>query len=217
MSDDPETARQIAELARDDRPLLVVDVDEVVLEFVNPFARFLDRQGLDLKTDTFALHGNVVARDSGTAVEKERVTGLITVFFDAQAEFQTAADGAVEVLAGLSGKAEIVMLSSMPHRHRPIRRGLLDQLGLPYPLLSTEAAKGPAIRQLRGDRERPVAFIDDIPRNLHSAAEAVPDAALFHLMAHQGLRALLLPLPAPIVAVENWRDAAPRIAAALGI
>jgi hypothetical protein len=105
----------------------------------------------------------------------------------------------------------------MPHRHRAIRRGLLDTLGLPYPLLSTEAAKGPAIRQLRGGQSRPVAFVDDIPRNLQSAAEAVPDAALFHLMSHAGLRALLLPLPAPIVAVENWRDAGPRIARALGI
>jgi len=28
MSDDPETARQIAELALDERPLLVLDVDD---------------------------------------------------------------------------------------------------------------------------------------------------------------------------------------------
>ncbi|MBN9252318.1 MAG: hypothetical protein J0I86_17370 [Mesorhizobium sp.] len=30
MSDDPETARQIEELASDDRPLLILDVDDVV-------------------------------------------------------------------------------------------------------------------------------------------------------------------------------------------
>ncbi|GLS38789.1 hypothetical protein GCM10010869_43860 [Mesorhizobium tianshanense] len=35
MSDDPETARQIEELAADDRPLLVLDVDDVVLEFIH--------------------------------------------------------------------------------------------------------------------------------------------------------------------------------------
>ncbi len=39
MSDDPETARQIAELSRDTRPLLVLDVDEVLLEFVTPVHR----------------------------------------------------------------------------------------------------------------------------------------------------------------------------------
>ena len=36
MSDDPETARQIEELSADDRPLLVLDVDDVVLEFIRP-------------------------------------------------------------------------------------------------------------------------------------------------------------------------------------
>ena len=44
MSDDPETARQIAELSRDARPLLVLDVDEVMLEFVRPFTGFLERK-----------------------------------------------------------------------------------------------------------------------------------------------------------------------------
>ena len=47
MSDDPETARQIAELARDMRPLLVLDVDEVLLEFVNPFIGFLGSRALN--------------------------------------------------------------------------------------------------------------------------------------------------------------------------
>lgn len=46
MSDDPETARQIEELASDDRPLLVLDVDDVVLEFIRPFPQFLERRGL---------------------------------------------------------------------------------------------------------------------------------------------------------------------------
>ena len=60
MSDDPETARQIAELRANARPLLVLDVDEVMLEFVRPFTGFLNSQNLDLKTTSFRLHGNVV-------------------------------------------------------------------------------------------------------------------------------------------------------------
>jgi hypothetical protein len=77
--------------------------------------------------------------------------------------------------------------------------------------------KGPAIRQLRGDAGRPVAFVDDIPHNLVSVRAAVADAHLFHLMAMPSLRALLPPLPDDMIVVEDWSDAAPRIAAALGI
>jgi hypothetical protein len=41
MSEDPETARQIAELARDGRPLLVLRVDDALLAFIGPFPKFL--------------------------------------------------------------------------------------------------------------------------------------------------------------------------------
>lgn len=207
MSDDPETARQIAELAKDSRPLLVVDVDEVVLEFVNPFIRFLKEQGLTMRTDTFRIHGNVVSLDGGKVLDTETVDGLMTSFFDVQGAWQVPAPGAVEVLDQLSSSMEIVLLSAMPHRHRAVRRALLDSHGLPYQLVSTEAAKGPAVRQLRGATGRRVGFIDDIPRNLASVGESVPDAALFHMMSHAGLRDLLLPLPAGITSLAGWPTA----------
>src|SRR5262245_45220059 len=94
VSDDPETARQIAELSRDTRPLLVLDVDEVILEFVRPFTSFLNARELDLKTTSFRLHGNVVEIGTGTALGNDRVTELLGEFFDVQAEWQSAAERA---------------------------------------------------------------------------------------------------------------------------
>jgi hypothetical protein len=217
MSDDPETVRQIAELSRDTRPLLVLDVDEVLLEFVAPFIGFLAANGLKFDTMSFRLHGNISHAASGDVVENEAVTALLDGFFAVQGDWQTAAAGAAEAAASLADRAEIVMLTAMPHRHRAIRRAHLDQLGFPYPLVTTQAAKGPAIRMLRGDHPRPVAFVDDLPPNLLSVRAAMADVHLFHVMAHAGMRKLLPPMPAGIVSVEDWRDAAPRIAAALGI
>jgi hypothetical protein len=217
MSDDPETARQIAELAADTRPLLVLDVDDVVLEFVRPFMRFLDSQDLSLGLQTFRLHGNVTRRQSGEAIDDAAVSALIDGFFAGQADWQTPLDGAAAAIADLSGGAEVVLLTAMPHRHRAARRPLLDRLGFPYPLLTTETPKGPAIRALRGRTARPVAFVDDIPHNLVSAGTAVGDAHLFNLMAMPSLRALLPPLPEKVEIVDHWHEAAPRIARALGI
>jgi hypothetical protein len=217
MSEDPETARQIAELSRDTRPLLVLDVDEVLLEFVRPFVGFLGSQGLRFDTMAFRLNGNISEIASGAVVDNDRVAVLLDGFFAVQADWQTAAVGAAETVEALSGGAEIVMLTAMPHRHRATRRALLDALGFPYPLLTTEAAKGPAIRQLRGEHPRPVAFVDDIPLNLVSVRDMVADAHLFHVMAHAEMRKLLPPLPDGIVIAENWHDAGPKIAAALGM
>ena len=215
MSDDPETARQIEELAADDRPLLVLDVDDVVLEFIKPFPHYLKSRGFGLTLASFRLTGNIAETASGRLIEQPEVTALLGDFFDAQADWQSIADGAADALAMLGRSAEIVMLTAMPHKHRAVRRAHLDALGLDYPLLTTEMAKGPAIAKLRGAKGRRVAFVDDQPSNLVSARNSVADAHLFHLMADNSLRAFLPPTPQDIISVENWREAAPRIAAAL--
>lgn len=217
MSDDPQTVEQIRALARDDRPLLVLDVDEVVLEFVRPFMRFLEGQQLRLRTDSFNIHGNVVDHATGVALERERVSLLIDGFFDAQADWQQPVEGVVDVLHALRPEAEIVMLTAMPHRHRTRRRALLDRLGLDFPLVTTEAAKGPAILMLRGDKPRPVAFVDDIPHNLASVRASIADASLFHLMAYAELASLLPELPADVFVTTGWPDAHPKIGTALGL
>jgi hypothetical protein len=218
MSDDPETVRQIAELALDDRPLLVLDVDDVVLDFIRPFPRYLASQGLELKLDTFRLHGNVIDLATSEPAAAERVSAAIDAFFAVQADWQEVTQGAAEALASFAGRVEIVLLTAMPHRHRAARRAHLDQLGLPYPLLTTEMAKGPAIAMLRGPRTRPVAFVDDQPRNLLSARESVPDASLFHLMADDSLRGLLPPFDERgITIVADWPEARTKIAEALGV
>ena len=45
------------------RPLVVCDIDEVVLEFLTPFRNFLRASGLDLLPRSFRLHGNIVVLD----------------------------------------------------------------------------------------------------------------------------------------------------------
>ena len=217
MRDDPETARQIEELASDGRPLLVLDVDDVVLEFIRPFPRFLETRGFGLTMASFRLTGNIAETATGRLVEQPQVTALLDEFFDGQAEWQTLTEGASEALASFAGKVEIVLLTAMFHRHRATRRAHLDALGLPYPLLTTEMAKGPAVAKLRGAVDRPVAFVDDQPNNLLSVGDALSDAHLFHLLADHSLRAFLPPLPGNVRAVEDWREATPKIAEALGV
>jgi hypothetical protein len=214
---DPETLRQIEELSHDDRPLLVLDVDDVLLDFIKPFPRYLAQQGYRLDMGSFRLNGNVFHLETGAAAEQAQVRELLGGFFDSQALWQNLTNGAAEAIGAIARDAEIVLLTAMPHRHRDVRRKHLDELGLPYPLLTTEMAKGPAILRLRGGSERPVAFVDDMPHNLVSARQSVPDAHLFHLMADNSLRALLPPVPDDIVVVEDWPDAGERIAIALGL
>ncbi len=215
MSIDPETLRQIEELSHDPRPLLVVDVDEVVLEFVDPFVRYLDAEGFAFATQSFRLTGNVVERSSGRTAGAEETAALLDSFFAIQAEWQSPLPGVVDALRRLAGEVEVVMLTAMPHRYHAIRRAHLDTLAIPYPLLTTEMAKGPAISRLRGEAARSVAFVDDLPNNLLSVRQSVPQAHLFHLMGHAGMRAMLPPLPDGIRSLGDWSDAEPALRSSL--
>jgi hypothetical protein len=215
MNLDPETARQIEELSHDDRPLLVLDVDDVLIEFIRPFPNYLKSKGYELRLETFRLHGNIYDAATEMPVERELASELIDGFYASQADWQTMTEGAAEALGSFGNQAEIVLLTAMPHRHRDVRRRHLRSLGLAYPLLTTEAPKGPAIHALRGRGPRPVAFVDDMPNNLASVGSYVPDAHLFHLMADNSLRQLMPPPAEGIHVVRDWPDAAPRIARAL--
>lgn len=217
MSDDPETARQIAALATGTRPLLVCDVDDVLLEFVRPFMAWLETQGMELRADSFRLVGNIRARSTGEVVAPDQVGTLLAGFFDAQADWQEPTADALDTLGALQDDIDIVLLTAMPHRHYGARMTALERHGIAYPLITTEMAKGPAVKALRGAPERPVAFIDDIPHNHVSVAQDVPDAGRVHLAAHAGLAALMPPLPDGVHKARDWPHAGELIAELLAL
>lgn len=225
MSLDPLTLGQIEALTRkgglsdgsNQRPLLVLDVDDVILHFVGPLLRYFEAQNAQLRLSTFRLFGNVFDASTGAALDNERVSEMLGGFFDSQGDWQTLVNGAPEAISAIAQHAEVVLLTAMPHRYRDTRRAFLDQLGLPYPLLTTEMAKGPAIRHLRGQTGRAVAFVDDTPHNLVSARREVADSHLFHLIADNSLRKLMPAPPQDVTIVMDWNEAGERIAAALDI
>jgi hypothetical protein len=117
--------------------------------------------------------------------------------------------------------AEIVLLTAMPHRHRASRhRASRCARPAAIRVLTTEMAQGPGHRGGCADRTDADRWPSSttMPRNLAVGDGArCPDAHLFHLMADNSLRALIPPPPAGVHVVDDWREAAPKIATALGL
>lgn len=190
------------------RPLIVCDIDEVVLEFITPLQAFLRANGHDFIARAYRLRGNIISVADGVEIAQEKISELLEAFFLSQHDWQTPAEHAVETLHSLAGEADIVFLTAMAPRHKAIRRALLDSFDLPFPLIATEDAKGPVVDRLHNRRALPVAFLDDIERNHLSVQTHVPDCLLVSLMANRELRALA---PAPgdgIVLATGWTHAA---------
>ena len=211
----PAEKERIDALSRSDKPLVVCDIDEVVLEFVSPFMAFLDSHGHELRTNSFRLNGNVYFKETGEAADNETVFGFLERFFSEHDAWQGPVDGALDTLARIEAEheADIIFLTAMPPRHHGRRRALLDKHGFPHPMIATEDAKGDAVAALtRHHPQRPVAFIDDLPPNHVSVLQAVPGALGLHLMAYRAFAPHLPPMPEGVTSVEDWPAAAAAIA-----
>ncbi|MDI7864379.1 hypothetical protein MRS76_20790 [Rhizobiaceae bacterium n13] len=198
---------ELAHIRLGDRPLVVCDIDEVVLEFISPFQAYLRNRQFELLPRSFMLHGNIFSLLDGSEPDEAAMKAMQEDFFANQDKWQKPAVRAVETLRDLSGDADVVFLTAMPPRYQKVRRTLLDRLDLPYPMIATEEAKGPVVEALHQRRPLPVAFLDDIQRNLQSVRSHVPDCLLVSLMANADFRALA---PAPtegIVQAADWSEA----------
>lgn len=201
------------EIRLSNRPLVISDIDEVALEFLDPFRSFLESRDHVLLPRSFRLTGNIIHRATERAASEADVKDMLDAFYATQDRWQTPTAGVVETLRELSKQADIVFLTAMPPRHAAARRALLDRLDLPYPLLASEEPKGPIVQRLHAGRALPVVFIDDIARNLQSVQEHAPSCLLINLMANAEFRALA-PQPADCVHIaSDWVDAANAIRA----
>jgi len=188
------------------RPLLIVDADEVVLRFVDGFDRFLRGGGLYLDLTSYRLHGNVKRRDDGSAILDVEVTALLDAF-RRDLDSLEIVEGAREALEALKPRIDIAMLTNISAAQAGPRLRNLAALGLDLPLVANSGLKGPAVKALAARAGRPAFFVDDIPQNLTSAAEAAPEIFRIHLIGDDRLKPLLPPAAHAHLRAEDWAEA----------
>ena len=165
-----------------DRPLIICDVDEVVLHFVAPFEQFLHGRGLKLVKRSYALTGNILDRSSGEVFPSENIGRLTESFFEEHAESQPLIDGAGDALSLLAEEADICFLTNVPAHCSEMRQRNLAGHGLTFPVYANSGSKGGQAAEIAGNTGRNVLFIDDIGPNLVSVRKAIPDVHLIHFV-----------------------------------
>ena len=180
---EPSTREQLEALRLDPaRPLLLCDVDEVVVHFLRGLEGWLDRNGLWLDPASFALNGNIRRKDGNEALPGPEIGPALMAFFEAETVNLEMIDGAAAALDELSQFGDVIMLTNLPVQFRDARIENLRNHGIHHPVVTNSGPKGPAIAALAASHEAPVVFIDDNNGYLKSAAEYVPATRLVHFM-----------------------------------
>jgi len=188
------------------RPLVVCDVDEVVLKFIEPFKAFLRASGHQLLLRTFALKGNIFSLQSGDPVSSEKVEELLTAFYDAQEDWQEPFAEARPTLMALQDVADVILLTAMPPRHQPMRQRLLNRFDFSFPLIASEEPKGKVLSTLFKTAPPALIFVDDMLYNCRSVAENLPDALAINLLIDDHYRQTAPQTEPPAIMAASWAD-----------
>lgn len=187
-----------------DRPLLICDADEVLLQFFETLEGFLDRRGYHVQLDSFALHGNVRKRATGAVAADDVVTSLMQDFFAGDIHTAAAVEGAPEALSHLSREMTICILTNLPGAQAQRRATSLAQVGMNYPVICNTGGKGRAVEALVESWRRNAAFVDDMPPNHDSVAQHAPDVHRIHYVASARLAPLIDKPQSAHVRLHDW-------------
>ncbi len=212
-----ETHHQLGNLqVNPNKPLVICDVDEVIVHFTRDFEDFLSARGLWLDPKSLALAGNVYHTQTKAITPAEQVITLIDTFFIERTRNMRPILGAVESVLNLSEIATIVFLTNLPHFAGDDRRANLAEMGLDYPVITNSGPKGPAVHNLADRTNAPVIFVDDSPHFIKSAHEHAPHIKLVHFLQDDRFAAHCPHHDFVSLRTDNWVSAKSHILELLG-
>ena len=197
------------------RPLVIVDVDEVLGLFMQGFADYLAKQGLEFRLERFALFQNIYRPGATEHLDIGLGKTHFDDFFRHAAGDMALAEGGREALHDLSKIANIVIVTNAPGQARLARARWLGRHRMDYPMILNTGPKGPLAAAMASQVLGPVAFIDDMLSNLDSVAEHAPKISRFQMVADPRLRHMAPAKPDLHTRIDDWKDLQVAVAAAI--
>jgi hypothetical protein len=196
------------------RPLVLVDVDEVLGLFMQGFGDFLAAEGLEMRIERFALFQNIFRPGETEHLAIEDGRKLFDAFFGGHCHEIEPAPGAIAALNRLARSAEILILSNAPPEAERLRTEWLRTHGMDHPLILNSGPKGPIAAGLIAQTPHRTAFVDDLLPNLDSVADHSPPTATFQHVADLRLRAYA-PRSDRHPRIDDWTELGEAIEAAV--
>lgn len=185
------------------RPLLVVDVDEVIVGLAGHLGEYAASRGYSLELTGYKLDG-ALKRSDGQIASADEFRCFFKGFFETETVRQRAYPGAADVLNRLSRHAQIVILTNVPPPARACRIENLRNHGIEFPLIVNQGGKGGALDWMARRIEAPAAFIDDSPKQIESAAKLSPHVARIHFVGDAELREMLSSVEGAEYSPKSW-------------
>ena len=206
---DREVLNQIENLNINcNKPLLISDADEVILNFVKTFETYLNNIGLYYDLSSYALFGNIKKIKDDISIGNDQIIKHITDFYNLHTEEISFVDESIKYLERIKNElgCQIIVLSNLPHHNREKREIAFKKNGLNFPIISNSGLKGLAIKEIAKKQKNKIFFIDDISANLLSAYNEVDDVKLIHFISDKRLEKLATTPKEVDFKAKDWKE-----------
>lgn len=193
------------------KPLVICDVDEVLINLLDPLRLFLDGHDYTIDITSHNFGRTIKKRGCGSPIDAEDIPHLVDIFFDACIDKLPFYAGALEALQILEKESQVMILTNLPHKFGDRRRQHLKKSGIDYPLITNEGGKGPIVKHLADAINKQVIFIDDTPSHHGSVSKHAPNVHRLHLIAHPELAAAVPIAEHAHERIDSWQMATPHI------
>jgi hypothetical protein len=190
------------------RPLLITDCDEVLLHMVSHFADWVaERHGYSFALDAPGFREALRDVD-GRPVPESRIWPLLDGFFDTEMHRQNVVPGAVEALAAIGERAEIVILTNVGDDYHASRVRQLEAFEIRHRVVCNRGGKGPPVAELiEALKPGATVFIDDLAIHHQSVAAHAPDVWRLHMIAEPRVAAHTPPAADAHARIDDWDNA----------
>ena len=197
-----------ADPSRRHRPLLLLDADEVLLQFLKGIETFAETRDLVFVPETFAITGNLRDAKTKRALAQEEVGDFLKAFFSDYTRHLQLVPGALAAVRQLQDVADVAVLSNVPDHAVPDRIACLKDQGLDLPVFGNEGGKGHFVANMIKDRGGLVCFVDDLPPQHDDVEKHAPESHRLHFVADERLRPMLPKAVSAHHRIDTWPEAA---------
>ena len=203
----PDVLPQLAAIALDPaRPLVICDADDVLFHFLGGFEAFLAARDFYFDWTRYSLDGTIHRQADAAPLEVDKATALLQEFFGHVEDLEPI-EGASKGLSSIARRAQVVIMTNIPAAASEARRRSLERHAMDYPMVTNIGGKGPAVGHLAARAGEPTVFLDDLPRQHASVAEAASEVIRVHFVAEARIDALVGEAPDCDHKATSWAAA----------
>ena len=190
-----------------DKPLLITDADEVLLNFVSCFQEYLKKNNLWYDLSSYSLFGNIKDH-SNNAIENTQVSFHLENFFKTNARVITFAKDSIKYIKLLIEKLnfQIIVLTNIPYKYLEDRRICFKNNGLDLPMIAGSGPKGKIIKELISNHKDKNFFIDDLAPHIISSKDHADQVKTIHYISNKELSKLAITPDQADIRANSWKE-----------